>query len=184
MNCIFITGIIIPLVSAVIGGGLTLLGVWFTIRNQSKKEEIARKAAARPWIFSCETCSPQNKKKYFMVPDSDYSQDMFIAGTIKNTDNGILILDHLKSKKVQYFSSGDKVVDKNTVIELVVLVKNRIETLEELYLYINDVYGNQYRYELLLAGNRFTLGESEEAQPCPTSIQEKSASSRTSKHPS
>ena len=48
-----------------------------------------------------------------MVPDSDYSQDMFISGIIKNTDNGILILDCVESEAVRYTSAGDNVVDKN-----------------------------------------------------------------------
>ena len=49
MNCTsVITGIVVPLCSALLGGGLTLLGVWLTIKDQNKKEETARKAAARP----------------------------------------------------------------------------------------------------------------------------------------
>lgn len=163
MDCAsVITGIIVPVCSALFGGGLTLLGVWLTIRDQSKKEEAARKAAARPWIFSCEEYIPHNKKTYSMVPDSDDSEDMFIAGNIKNTDNGILILDCVESEAVRYTPDGDNVVDKNSAIELVIYLKNRVETLKGLHLYIKDVYGNRYCYKITLNGDRFTLGECEE----------------------
>lgn len=163
MDCAsVITGIIVPVCSALFGGGLTLLGVWLTIRDQSKKEETARKAAARPWIFSCEEYIPQDKKTYFMVPDSDDSEDMFIAGNIKNTDNGILILDCVESETVRYTPDGDNVVDKNSAIELVIHLKNRVETLKGLHLYIKDVYGNRYCYKMTLNGDRFTLGECKE----------------------
>ena len=163
MNCTSVrTGIVVPVCSALLGGGLTLLGVWLTIKDQNKKEETARKAAARPWIFSCEEYIPQDKKTYFMVPDSDYSQDMFISGIIKNTDNGILILDCVESEAVRYTSAGDNVVDKNSAVELVILLKNHVEPLKGFHLYIKDVYGNRYSYEMPLNGDQFTLGECKE----------------------
>lgn len=163
MDCTsVITGIVIPLCSALLGGGLTLLGVRLAIKDQSKKEEYARKAAARPWIFSCEEHIPSEKKMYKMVPDSDCSDRGTVAGNIKNTDNGILILDCAESEAVRYTPDGDNVVDKNSAIELVIHLKNRVETLKGFHLYIKDVYGNRYCYKMILDGNRFTLGECEE----------------------
>ena len=52
MMCI-LTDIIVPLGSALIGGVLALGGVFLTMTDQHKKDEIARKASARPWIYSC-----------------------------------------------------------------------------------------------------------------------------------
>ena len=164
MDCAsVITGIIVPVCSALFGGGLTLLGVWLTIKDQSKKEETARKAAARPWIFSCESeYSPDGHAECIMVPDAD-SSNARITGNIKNTDNGILILDYIKSEHVIYKPNNSNfVVEKNSKIELLVFLKDGVETLKDLYLYIKDVYGNQYRYELILDGTCFTLGKCEE----------------------
>lgn len=163
MDCVsVITEIVVPLCSALLGGGLTLWGVSLIIKDQRKKEEVARKAAARPWIFSCEEHIPTEKKMYKMVPDSAYSEKGTIAGNIKNTDNGILILDCIKSEFVNYMPDGDNVVDKNSAFELVIFLKEYAETLTDLTLYTKDIYGNGYQYQLILKGNRFVLGECKE----------------------
>ena len=157
-----ITSIIVSLCSALLGGGLTLLGVWLTIKDQNKKEEAAKKAAVRPWIFSYEECIPPYKKTCFIAPDSDYSRDIVTSGIIKNTDTGILILDYVESELVRYTLHGDNVVDKNSTVELAIHLKNRVENLNGLRLYIKDVYGNRYSYEISIRGSRFTLGECRE----------------------
>ena len=159
-----VTDVVIPLCAAVIGGGLTLFGVWLTMRGQNKKDEAKRKAEVRPWIFSCEEHIPENKKIYSVVPDTGCSCSFPIAGNIKNTENGILILDCVKSKYCHYLPNGDSVVDKNTSIELLIYPADKKENLEEVYLYIRDVYGNRYRYKIAVNGPRFTLGESEDVQ--------------------
>ena len=43
---------VIPIASAVLGGLVTMIGVIITIRWERKKEEQARKDAAKPWIYS------------------------------------------------------------------------------------------------------------------------------------
>lgn len=163
MNCVcIIADIVVPLVSALIGGGLTLVGVIFTIRSQNKKDYIAKKASARPWIFSCTKYLPGDSKIYSMYPDMGFSPNMFISGIIKNTDNGILILNYVQSETTKYTPNDDNVVEKNSSIQLVIYLKNQVETLKDLHLYIKDIYGNQYRYQLILSGGEFTLGKCEE----------------------
>ena len=164
MDCAsVITDIVVPVCSALLGGGLTLLGVYLTIRKQDKKDSEAKKLSVRPWIFSCESeYSPSGHAECIMVSDAD-SSSARIAGNIKNTDNGILILDYVKSENVIYKPNNSNfVVEKNKKIELLVFLKDGVETLKDLYLYIKDVYGNQYRYELILDGTCFTLGKCEE----------------------
>ena len=170
MDCTsVITGIVVPLCSVLLGGGLTLLGVWLTIKDQRKKEEAARKASARPWIFSCENeILPPEHMDCIMVPDYCEANTR-IGGNIKNTDNGILILDHVKSQKTIYRpNNGDIVVEKNATAELLIFFNDSVESLQELFLIIRDVYGNCYQYELVINGVRFTLGKCEEVGKCPT----------------
>ena len=157
-----LTDIVIPLISALFGGFLTLLGVKMTITAQNKKEDIARKASVRPWIFTCEEHVPGDKKTYAMEAEPNHNERGFIAGNIRNTDNGLLILDYVESRTVQYVPTGDKVVDKNSSIELVIFLKDKVETLEGFHLYIRDIYDNRYRYSLIMEGNRFKLGECRE----------------------
>ena len=89
MICILLDNII-PLGSALIGGVLTLGGVFLTMTDQHKKDEIARKASARPWIYSCVESNP--KLVYTMASKNPISPDLYIVGEIKNTDNGLMLL--------------------------------------------------------------------------------------------
>ena len=170
LTCIF-TDVMIPLFSALIGGGLTLLGVFLTIKDQNKKEEIARKAAARPWIYSCEErhflCNP--KLTYSMGVKTPISREITLTGKIKNTDNGLLFLECVKSEKATYYPNGCNVVEKNTIFELMVYLLAGVENLRDVKLYINDIYGNRYCYDMICIGERFVLGKCEEVKTCPTS---------------
>ncbi len=164
--CILID-IIIPLGSALIGGVLTLGGVFLTMTDQHKKDEIARKASARPWIYSCVESNP--KLVYTMASKNPISPDLYIVGEIKNTDNGLMLLECVKSEKVTYYPDGCNVVDKNTTFKLVVYLENKIETLRDIKLYIKDIYGNGYCYEMICTGEKFVLGKCEEVKTCQTS---------------
>ena len=171
MDCIsVINSIGIPILSAVISGGLTLLGVFLTIKDQNKKEEIARKAAARPWIYSCEErhflCNP--KLTYSMGVKTPISREITLTGKIKNTDNGLLFLECVKSEKATYHPNGCNVVEKNTIFELTVYLLAGVENLRDVKLYINDIYGNRYCYDMICIGERFVLGKCEEVKACPT----------------
>lgn len=166
MDCIsVITGIVVPLCSALLGGGLTLIGVYLTLKKQDKKDAEVRKLSVRPWIFSYEhVYLTSEHTKCIMVPDCD-SSNAQIAGNIKNTDNGILILDYVESEDAIYKPDNSSfVVEKNSVIELIIILKDKVETLKSISLYVKDIYGNQYRYKLILNGTRFILGKCEEVQ--------------------
>lgn len=164
MDCIsVITDIIVPVCSALLGGGLTLIGVYLTLWKQDRKDAETRKLSVKPWIFSYEhVYLPSDHMECIMIPDSDISNAQ-IAGNIKNTDNGILILDYVESADTVYKPNNSSfVVEKNSVIELIIFLKDKVETLKSMSLYVKDIYGNQYRYELILNGTRFILGKCEE----------------------
>ena len=151
------------IISAIIGGCLTLLGVYITLKEQDKKDAETRKLSVKPWIFSYEHVHLTSEHtECIMVPDSDFSNAK-ITGKIKNTDNGILILDYVESENAIYKPNNSSfVVEKNSVIELIIFLKDKVETLKSMSLYVKDIYGNQYRYELILNGTRFMLGKCEE----------------------
>ena len=166
-----LTDIIVPLGSALIGGVLALGGAFLTMMDQHKKEEIARKAAARPWIYSCEEqhflCNP--KLTYSMGVKTPISREITLTGKIKNTDNGLLFLECVKSEKATYHPNGCNVVEKNTIFELTIYLLAGVENLRDVKLYINDIYGNRYCYDMICIGERFVLGKCEEVKACPTS---------------
>lgn len=62
-----------------------------------------------------------------MEAEPNHNERGFIAGNIRNTDNGLLILDYTESRIVQYIPTGDKVVDNNSSIELAIFLKDKLK---------------------------------------------------------
>ena len=160
---------VISLISALIGGGLTLIGVLCTLKAQKKEESNSRKLEAKPWLFSFDDrqeYDPTGMVSYRMEVGGTYhfGTNSYFMGVIKNTDNGIALLDRVVTKNSIYYPSCGNVVDKDTLFILSIVLANRTETLQDMYLFVKDIYGNSYRYELLQNGNRFKLGICEEVK--------------------
>ena len=159
------TDIVIPLVSAAIGGGLTLLGVWFTLRNQTKKEERQRRLNVKPILLSYDKrrglCN-ESLQVYRMEIGGTLTaaDDPFATVYIKNTDNGVACLNRIETENNQYFPSCGNIVEKNELVQVVVVLANDCtETLKKPCLIVDDIYGNSYKYELLAHGTEFILGD-------------------------
>ncbi len=144
----WITYILIPLISALIGGGLTLAGVIVTIKweaKQKKQEEIEK---VKPIIICVEEQSiKRDEKIYDCEFYSNGDSDETLCGVFKNTDNGILFLDMLESELKTYRPHRVITVDKNTYFRII-LINVIGESLEELKLYCHDIFGNKYIYEM------------------------------------
>ena len=159
------TDIVIPLVSAAIGGGLTLLGVWLTIRSQTKKEEAQRHLSAKPILLSyAKRQGFQNKplQIYRMEIGGTLTttDDPYATIFIKNTDNGLARLNRIETENNEYFPSCGNIVEKNALVQVVViLAPNGTETLKNVSLIVDDLYGNSYEYELIARGTEFILGD-------------------------
>lgn len=167
----WITGVIIPLIAALIGGGLTMWGVVYTIKSQRKDEEKRRRDAVRPFLYSCPKepgyQKPIMKMYVFSNPDEPcMGQDMAYFGIIKNTDNGIMILDRVETENNRYYPEADTVVEKNQMFELKVRwIISGNETLKDVRLFVKDIYGNEYQYPASLDENSrcfFSLGKCKE----------------------
>lgn len=158
---------IISLISALIGGGLTLLGVRHTIKAQEKEQLNNRKLEAKPWLFSFDERQDYDPKKlltYFMEVGGTYNFDKknHLTGIIKNTGNGIALLEYVKSETDIYYPSCGNVVEKDALIKLNIVLANGSETLKYMNLYVKDLYGNRYKYKLILNGTSFKLDVCEE----------------------
>ena len=116
----WITYVLIPLVSALIGGGLTLAGVIVTIKWESKlkkQEEIDR---VKPIIISVEEQSlSKHERVYDCVFYSNGDSNETLNGVFKNTDNGILFIDMLESTSKTYRPLRVITVDKNTYFRII-----------------------------------------------------------------
>ena len=146
------TGIIIPLIAAIIGGGITMWGVILTIKREKQKDDENRILAVKPWIFSYESIRSFNADEVNIIHLSvkeklDEQNTELFDIIIKNTDNGIGIVEKFVTENNTYYPIVGRVIEKNTTVILRVHW-NGNENLRKMRLFIQDVYQNRYCYEV------------------------------------
>ena len=156
--------IIIPLLSALIGGFVTMLGVIITIKWESKKEKKNRIEAAKPWIYSLDyeesyDCISTNDI-YLSANGMATNIERFII--IKSTGNGIGIIERFETENMVYYPFIGRILDKNSVTHVRICLSEKNETLKNMFLYVSDVYGNQYKYKTLQNQNHSNAWRIEE----------------------
>lgn len=143
----WITYILIPLISALIGGGLTLAGVIVTIKweaKHKKKEEIEK---VKPIVINATSpMIPKDSKIFCYTFESQGDlQKHEVFAVFKNTDNGILFFDLIKTANKEYYPIDGATVDKNTFFYI--SLKSIVgDTMEKCDIYCHDIYGNKYVY--------------------------------------
>lgn len=151
-----ISNIVVPILSAIIGGALTLFGVWLTIHRDKKRDEENLKKSVKPWIYV------EDNYDHYDYKDKNYinlavSSESVLRNCfkiyIKNTDNGIGIVDKLVTKNQTYIPVFGEILEKNKVTSLNIYYQDKSENLQDMILYIKDVYGNPYKYKVQLCNN-------------------------------
>lgn len=147
LNSRFVTGIVVPLVSAGIGGALTLLGVMKTLKNENQiiREEHNEKLKPILINYTCSFEREENIPKYIFVSDGPETSKN-IKGIFKNTDCGIAFIDKIVTENKTYLPKDNSTVDKNTafIIELHNLDN---ESLKFCQIFCHDILGNGYYYD-------------------------------------
>ena len=144
---------IISIISAFIGGSLTLIGVIITIHfeNKKKKEELI--IANKPLFYAI---NPMQAYDYKNAIDYNLSakDNIFLDGKIlfifKNTDKAIMIINYLSINGKKYYPINGNVVDKNTTFNLIIhsLCDPLDNEKNEIILSVNDSLNNIYLYNL------------------------------------
>ena len=145
--CEIIKDFIVPLIS----GSLTLIGVLITINNANKKESRNRVASAKPWIFSIdkrENFDNKNVNDIIIGTQNRSNSEYPISFYIKNTDNGIGIIDRVQTSNRIFRTSVGRVLEKNMVAFIHIYPDHGTE-LKEMFIFIMDIYGNEYRYRIV-----------------------------------
>lgn len=142
------TDIIIPLAAALIGGGLTMIGVAWTLRAQKKENNENNRLSVKPLFYGVNAAQgyDSNKTPKYIFVRQGYPGDAQVYGLIRNTDNGILILDKFVASKYEYRPQKTTVIDKNATAYIQI---NRCsdDNLNVAHLHVRDVLGNEYVYE-------------------------------------
>ena len=139
--------IILPFAWALLGGVLTFIGTLITFRHESKirrKENIEK---AKPIIINYMFHQAPNEKlpKYIFEAEEKDDGSNVIIGILKNTDNGLLFFDYIKTENKIYYPKHSSTVDKNTVF-YILLSNIEHESLKECNIYCHDIFNNNYYY--------------------------------------
>ena len=146
-----IKDIIIPIISAIIGGLFTFLGVFITIKHEKNKERNERILSNKP-LF----CRLDYRQEYDTKETIDFCLGVGnfddkagqIFAIIKNTDNAVLIIGGVMVNGKIYKSLYGDVVDKNQIFNLYINVSKEINKDDEIIFIVKDIMENQYKYEI------------------------------------
>ena len=140
--------IIIPLLSALLGG---TVGVFFTIVYESRQRKKAQKLAFKPWIYSSgkNVSFDSNSLNEIVFGNSNFEfadiSSLYIY--LHNTDNGICVLKRFQTESKAYYPNQNSIADKNSISRIQIVFEPG-DTLKEMELYIEDVFGNLYIYDV------------------------------------
>lgn len=164
-----ITQVIVPLVASLIGGAMTIAGVVITLRHQSKAEKSQKKLEAFPYLYSLErnkntVNSPAHAPDIILKMDSDGAESEdephYLLLHIQNSSNGIALINRIENGSETYYPIGSGVIDKDKAATLgIELLPRRSHMVHNWKLYVNDIYKNEYCYEVCLEKNVLKLGK-------------------------
>lgn len=157
----WLTDVIIQIICALIGGGLTMLGVQRTLKAQRIESDRIRIQEAKPYLFMEH---PMQAPVWDSIPHvalksaegdrCDYSLQCYV----KNSDNGIAVVKKVTTDNHTYIPIWGNIVDKNCVTGLSIFLSSKNETMHGWKLFVEDIYGNEYCYLMILDGKMLNIG--------------------------
>ena len=158
----WLTDIVVPIVCALIGGGLTMWGVKKTLEVQKSENEQLRIKEARPYLFAeypMQILDGTDIAQLFLRSLAGNSSNYPLQCYIKNSGNGIAIVTKVTTKNNTYIPKGNNVIDKSCRMVLNIFLADKTETMNGWRLFVEDIYGNEYCYLMMLDGNMLNVGE-------------------------
>ena len=143
--------IIIPIISSLIGGGLTLIGVLMTIKFENKKRKDEIKMAIKPLFYLINPLQDYDYRhvSYYEFDNNYEDNNKHIEIIFKNTDNAILVFDNISVNGKKYYSQNGNIVDKNTTFNVSLsFSKDVIINESEIIFTVKDSLNNNYKYKL------------------------------------
>lgn len=157
----WLTDVIIPIICALIGGGLTMLGVQKTLKAQRIESDRIRIQEAKPYLFAehpAQTTAQDSIPQLLLESAEGDSCGYALQCYVKNSDNGIAIVKKVTTDNHTYIPTEGNVIDKDCVTDLNIFPVDKTETMRGWKLFVEDIYGNEYCYQMTLKGNKLNIG--------------------------
>lgn len=142
--------IVIPLVSAFIGGLVTLIGIIITINHERKCRKEDEIKLYKPFFVSLTAYDEKTKRSLHSVCfESDIDNGMYhlIDGYIENLDISHFTIEKVVIGNISYYPTSNAVVEKNSVLSIQVYGDKKV--IESATLHIYDVLENKYIYDMI-----------------------------------
>lgn len=147
-----LTLVIIPLVSSVIGGGLTVWGVILTIKEDSRirKEDIRIQNEPLFYILDPNQDYDNTNIKEFDFKSIEEAKG-YIQILFKNTDKTPFVLEYININGKTYLPQNGTVVDKNDIFFVNVHTNDNLMSnkTNNAFMAIKDVLNIEYKYKLI-----------------------------------
>lgn len=152
--------IVMPVVSAIISGGLTLLGVCITIKKSDKKRKEEEKKKARPYftmrtVEYNETYQPDTLIRFY---DEFYEENgcevsccKKVVARIKNSPLSVFTVEKIYHDSIWWNTVANKTILQKEAVQLEFYSNSE----KNIFLILCDALGNEYNYELILLNQDF-----------------------------
>lgn len=141
----------VDIYTAIIGGGLTLIGVAWTIKKNNDDRKHDQQASVKPLLYPIAHMSEYNYKEaveLYFYKSSNNEKRIFL-GVIKNTDNGVLIVKEAIINDEKYIMDFPVVLDKNIPGHISVRGNQELD-IQSMYIIGQDILGNIIKYKLMV----------------------------------
>ena len=163
MDCYNIwVDIVIPLISAFLGGLVTMIGVICTINHENKCRKNDEYKLYKPLFVALSSLDSLNKEFIKVEFESNVDTDMFclLEGYITNLDFSCFVIESIEIDNLKYYPYKNAVVEKDSAIHFEVYGTRKDIQVATLNTY--DAIGNKYIYNVVVkedAGQKSRIAE-------------------------
>lgn len=144
-----VANLVVSIISIISVAAISIITTCVNIRHNNKIQAEMRRFSAKPWIYSIKQEISIDRQCNEIIMRSDDSATLLcMTICVKNTDNGVGIVESIKTSDCEYFPTNCTILDKNSVTKISVYCADKQESLCDIRMYIRDVYGNKYTYDV------------------------------------
>lgn len=163
--------IIIPIVSAVYGGLLTLVGVAWTIRHTQKEQKEEEIKKSKPIFTFNMLLDPLDNitGKKVCFDDNLVQYPCNVTAEIENSDQSVFSIEKVYHDNKWWTVEGNRIVLPNKVV---IFDFNFSTDVNNLFMEVKDTLGNSYYYEIKVLNINFVSLKSGDKNPYKHTIRE------------
>lgn len=146
----WIADIVVPLMSAFIGGLMALWGVHLTLKRDALQREVEQKEKARPFFTILDDGDARAKSEsvcFFGFFHSESATDVSLAINMINSEKNEFIIDKLSISQKDYLPTRKELVTQGLIFSVLVFDDSIID-LSDINLYITDINHQHRIYKL------------------------------------